>query len=308
MLEQLEEYLSIDNLQTLSLEEYKKLINKCVEYVLDYLSKQDDINSIYYNLINITGIDIDDPTKSKLLSTIINSSEKIREIIWKKSFEEISITLKESIKLDNPILIDLFRRQILGKNFVTKGIGYDHDWNGFIKQIEPYIKKEIENIEYDKLIFWSGIDLTEIDPSIRHIENTTIGNKMYFLDLVYSNWNGEVSNLPKLQDLWSELSSLYTRLVLERLAKDNIKVINFYGKVDDTLPNQEAFGEIFLKDELGILLENGIRQMEFYPVNSKNPITYSLDISSLAALRIQERKDMLNKILSERVRSKENGL
>ncbi len=286
--ERYEQIFSSDNLLQMAPEHFNYFIGGFIKNCMEYIENTDDNMNIYYSFMNISGLNIPNPIKYKVMLEAMKSP-KLRQIIWDKSITEIADSLGETLGLTNPELLEDFRDDLLGPDFLMLGYQAKRDWPGFIEKIEPYVEQKINSVEDpEKIIFWSSRDTTELNAEYTTVENATIGNKMLFLEgLVFINWASESSQIPTFSPFWEELSAMYTKTVLTRLEQEEKTSIPFYSTSDEK--DGVKFGPIFQKIELPMILESGIDTIN---INVKDGSEYALDIYGLRQQYQSMKKDL----------------
>ncbi len=286
--ERYEQIFSSDNLLQMAPEHFNYFIGGFIKNSMEYIENTDDNMNIYYSFMNISGLNIPNPIKYKVMLEAMKSP-KLRQIIWDKSITEIADSLGETLGLTNPELLEDFRDDLLGPDFLMLGYQAKRDWPGFIEKIEPYVEQKINSVEDpEKIIFWSSRDTTELNAEYTTVENATIGNKMLFLEgLVFINWASESSQIPTFSPFWEELSAMYTKTVLTRLEQEEKTSIPFYSTSDEK--DGVKFGPIFQKIELPMILESGIDTIN---INVKDGSEYALDIYGLRQQYQSMKKDL----------------
>lgn len=286
--ERYEQIFSSDNLLQMAPEHFNYFIGGFIKNCMEYIENTDDNMNIYYSFMNISGLNIPNPIKYKVMLEAMKSP-KLRQIIWDKSITEIADSLGETLGLTNPELLEDLRDDLLGPDFLMLGYQAKRDWPGFIEKIEPYVEQKINSVEDpEKIIFWSSRDTTELNAEYTTVENATIGNKMLFLEgLVFINWASESSQIPTFSPFWEELSAMYTKTVLTRLEQEEKTSIPFYSTSDEK--DGVKFGPIFQKIELPMILESGIDTIN---INVKDGSEYALDIYGLRQQYQSMKKDL----------------
>ncbi|MBQ7104539.1 MAG: hypothetical protein IJN90_01635 [Bacilli bacterium] len=286
--ERYEQIFSSDNLLQMAPEHFNYFIGGFIKNCMEYIENTDDNMNIYYSFMNISGLNIPNPIKYKVMLEAMKSP-KLRQIIWDKSITEIADSLGETLGLTNPELLEDLRDDLLGPDFLMLGYQAKRDWPGFIERIEPYVEQKINSVEDpEKIIFWSSRDTTELNAEYTTVENATIGNKMLFLEgLVFINWASESSQIPTFSPFWEELSAMYTKTVLTRLEQEEKTSIPFYSTSDEK--DGVKFGPIFQKIELPMILESGIDTIN---INVKDGSEYALDIYGLRQQYQSMKKDL----------------
>lgn len=167
----------------------------------------------YYELLNVSGIEIPDDIKALILQETINNNKSLREAISLQADYEIASSLESLFGITDKSLIKKVKETLLGDSFIEDGIGASHNWDEYVSVMEPYFKAKVQSLidSGKEPVIWSKIDDSCHEIMNHHfttIENTTLGGEMYFLDSVYSNWNNS-KNGPMLESLWEKLSKLY---------------------------------------------------------------------------------------------------
>lgn len=278
-----------DKSHILSAEEAEMLINAngnldfIPEKISEYLDKTfaDDSVMAYYTLLNISGLEFSDSkTKSWIISEIINHSQVTRNAIYQETKSQIDDMLSTMLNINDPFISDELVSNILGNNFVSNGIDTQPNWDGFINKIESYVKSKFDElIKQKEPILWGKIEDENhhvMNDTFTTIENTTIGEGLYFLDLVYSNWDESSSKLPKLEDFWAKLSKLYVDVCCEAInpntgsSYDNIRFVTSNNQDLDT-----CFGNIFQTTELPEIIKDG--KIKYITLTTVEQSTMTID-------------------------------
>lgn len=277
-----------------SFEQYK--INEASHILSSNIKAKKLINSHdlseYYEILNATGMDINPIIKSEILSTTIDNDKSIRESISKGAYVEIESSLKDMFGITDQDIVKEVHKDLLGGDmFVSRGIGNGINWDKYIDTMgENFSIRMQQLIDSGKEpVLWSNIDdqyHSHLNSTFATIENTTIGENVYFLDAVYSNWNYKNTNLPELETFWKKLSKNYTDNCCKAI---NPETNSPYTKIKFLYPSTQkptsCFGNIFKSTELPALLENGtIKEITMTQVNPNTMEilnTKDIDISDL---------------------------
>ena len=312
---------SMDSLKTFISDNINASPNSIAKTINNYFEQQMKNNasnsylkqSLYYDLLEISGMPgIDQTTMSEILSSVISNNKEMRSIIYEMAQEEIKQSFKDTLDIQNDADIKTLTDFILGESFVENGVG-NQNWDGFFNFIYDTVKESVAKSAKNKeAILWSKLPTIALNQMYSTIENTTLGDTMYFLDLVYSNWNSQFSTLPPLEEFWGKMSKLYAE-ACSNLKDQNGNPIT---KLKYIYPGQDAIGELFKKEELPTLLEKGvIKTLEVVKANVDetnpdlpkltNEKTIEIDLTELSNFyRKNLNKGVSKDILIEKVYSK----
>ncbi len=312
---------SMDSLKTFISDNINASPNSIAKTINNYFEQQMKNNasnsylkqSLYYDLLEISGMPgIDQTTMSEILSSVISNNKEMRSIIYEMAQEEIKQSFKDTLDIQNDADIKTLTDFILGESFVENGVG-NQNWDGFFNFIYDKVKESVAKSAKNKeAILWSKLPTIALNQMYSTIENTTLGDTMYFLDLVYSNWNSQFSTLPPLEEFWGKMSKLYAE-ACSNLKDENGNPIT---KLKYIYPGQDAIGELFKKEELPTLLEKGvIKTLEVVKANVDetnpdlpkltNEKTIEIDLTELSNFyRKNLNKGVSKDILIEKVYSK----
>ena len=274
---------------------YREEINTAVEAINNYINhqienKETSLDEVYYLLLEMTGWEMNQDIKTDIISNLINSNQKIREALSENAKTEISLSLENTFGITDENMVNEVYNCLVGSEFVEKGIGANADWDKYIDIIKPYATEKVQILSKEKEpVLWSKIE-NDYHPILNEkyttIENSTIGEDMYFLDLIYSNWDRQTTSIPPLENLWAKLSKIYADACCE--VKDpitNVNVDTISYLYPETINVENSFGKLFKTIEFPEILHNGtIKNINLTKVNptTLEPVsTETVDISDI---------------------------
>jgi len=206
-------------------------------------------------------MEIDSDIKSLILQETINNNKQLRQVIFDQADSEIKASLENLFGITDDAIVKKVKAALLGDSFVEAGIGASHNWDEFISIMDSNFKTKVQSMidSGQEPVIWSKIDDAYHEVMNGHyttIENTTIGGEMYFLDLVYSNWNS-ATNGPMLEDLWGKLSKSYANACCEAV---NPKTGTAFTSIKFLYPESyqmdDCFGNLFKTVEFPEILSH----------------------------------------------------
>ncbi len=254
-----------------------EVINKIiVNSINDYIEKNNLSNEdCYYFMLNLSGLDfLNSHSKTELITNIINKNKQVRQGIILNAKNEIDYMLDSLFNIKDDNVSKAILDDILSDNFEDSGVSLNPNWDNFITLIEPYVKKKLQDLVKNKdPILFGKIDdefHSVMNETFATVEDTTIGEGLYFLDLVYQNWDEQSSVSPKLENLWSMISQVYVDSLCEAInpnTNERYETVKFV--CPDNLDISSCFGNIFQVTELPAILKNGtIKNIEVNMVDS----------------------------------------
>lgn len=226
--------------------------------LLTYLGNLDS-DSKYYYLLNLTGLELDSDIKTELIEKLFEDKD-LRECVYEHAYQELQSSMKNTFEITDVTVVENLLNALIGSKdaFVNEGINnHELNWQHFVELLSPYIKGKVAIYDLSKPpVLWSKVDCSQLNTQFTTIENSTIGEGLYFLDLVFANWNSNSFSTPQLETLWNLLS--------EEFARDLCQMKTADGKTIDSLkfifPGVEdiggPFGNIFKNVEFAEILKN----------------------------------------------------
>ena len=250
----------------------KIVVNSINDYIEKNISTKEDS---YYFMLNLSGLSfLDSHNKMLLITNIINNNKLVRQGIILNARTEIEEMLANLFNIRDNNLSEEILDSILGVNFEEVGVTLNPNWDNFISLIEPYVKKKFQELvkTKDPILFGKISDEfhSTMNDMFTTVENSTIGDSLYFLDLVYQNWDEQNLLSPKLEDFWSKISELYVYSLCEAINPNTNKKIETVKFIcPDNLDIGSCFGNIFQVVELPEIIRNGtIKNIEINMVDS----------------------------------------
>lgn len=278
-----------------NLKVYREEINTTVDAINNYINhqienKKTPLDEVYYLLLEMTGWEMNQDIKTDIISNLINSNQKIREALSENAKTEISLSLENTFGITDENMVNEVYNCLVGSEFVDKGIGANADWDKYIDIIKPYTTEKVQILSKEKEpVLWSKIE-NDYHPILNEkyttIENSTIGEDMYFLDLMYSNWDRQTTSIPPLENLWAKLSKIYADACCEvKNPITNVNVDTISYLYPETINVENSFGKLFKTIEFPEVLHNGtIKNINLTKVNptTLEPVsTETVDISDI---------------------------
>ena len=158
-------------------------LDTIIESVQTYfksLEQTGNIGGVYYDLLEITGMEIPPSILSDITSSTINNNKYLREIIRKNAMDEATSTFGKILKIEDPETINKIVDAILGSDFVEKGIGVNHNWSEFADIISPHVQQAVaDGSLLQEAVLWSKVDTSALNSVYTTIETTTVGDQNF---------------------------------------------------------------------------------------------------------------------------------